>query len=166
MSRLFRPALSRITRRRLMILGGGIICGFYLTAILADFLAPYDYRDQARREPMGLPTTIRFRDAEGHWHLRPHVCARLLTDALQLRYEEDRSRCYPIEFWARGYRYRLLSYFESDLHLFGVNGPRSEGPPRAHLLGTDAIGRDRLSRLLIATRFSLGVGPVGTILAG
>ncbi|HKX27192.1 MAG TPA: ABC transporter permease [Blastocatellia bacterium] len=165
MTRLFRTAPSRIDRRLLRILGGGIICCFYLTAILADFLAPYDYRDQARREPMAQPSAVRFRDADGDWHLRPRVCARLLTDPLQLRYEEDRSRCHPIRFWIRGYRYRFLFYFESDLHLFGVDGLGREDAPRAHLLGTDAVGRDRLSRLLIATRFSLMVGPAGTILA-
>ena len=33
------------------------------------------------------------------------------------------------------------------------------------LLGTDSVGRDRFSRLLIASRFSLIVGPVGTLLA-
>ena len=38
--------------------------------------------------------------------------------------------------------------------------------PRINLLGTDSVGRDRFSRLLIAARFSLLVGPLGAILAG
>jgi peptide/nickel transport system permease protein len=34
-----------------------------------------------------------------------------------------------------------------------------------NLLGTDALGRDRLSRLILAARFSLLVGPLGALLA-
>jgi ABC-type dipeptide/oligopeptide/nickel transport system permease subunit len=37
--------------------------------------------------------------------------------------------------------------------------------PRLNLLGTDHLGRDRFSRLLHAARFSLAVGPAGTLLA-
>lgn len=42
----------------------------------------------------------------------------------------------------------------------------SSSPPRVSLLGADNLGRDRFSRLLAASRFSLLVGPVGTLLAG
>jgi peptide/nickel transport system permease protein len=41
----------------------------------------------------------------------------------------------------------------------------SSAPSTAHLLGTDAIGRDVLSRLLYATRVSLIVGLLSTTLA-
>jgi peptide/nickel transport system permease protein len=44
--------------------------------------------------------------------------------------------------------------------------PSSSAPvPRVNLLGTDDLARDRLSRLLLASRFSLLVGPLGTLLA-
>lgn len=38
----------------------------------------------------------------------------------------------------------------------------SPGPPSPHLLGTDALGRDVLSRLLFGARLSLAVGAVAT----
>lgn len=41
----------------------------------------------------------------------------------------------------------------------------SHPAPRLHLLGTDRLGRDRFSQLLAAARFSLSVGPLGTLLA-
>ena len=51
-------------------------------------------------------------------------------------------------------------------HLFGLRGVDAEAAGvRVHLFGTDSLGRDRLSRLLVSTRFSLVVGPLGTILA-
>lgn len=41
----------------------------------------------------------------------------------------------------------------------------SMGPSASHLLGTDSIGRDVLSRLLYGTRVSLTVGVLSTLLA-
>jgi peptide/nickel transport system permease protein len=41
----------------------------------------------------------------------------------------------------------------------------TEGPSLAHLLGTDALGRDQLSRIIYGARISLAVG-VATILLG
>lgn len=43
---------------------------------------------------------------------------------------------------------------------------RRDGLGTFHLLGTDAFGRDVLTRLWYAARISLGVGVVGTLLAG
>jgi peptide/nickel transport system permease protein len=71
----------------------------------------------------------------------------------------------------RGDTYRLFGIFRTDRHLFGtldtegrLDAEGSEAP-RVNLLGTDALGRDQLSRLLIASRFSLLVGPLATLLA-
>ncbi|MCA1556358.1 MAG: ABC transporter permease, partial [Acidobacteria bacterium] len=76
----------------------------------------------------------------------------------------------------RGSSYKLFGLFPTDRHLFGVaydvrqNSEPPVGtnapPQRVYLLGTDDFGRDRLSRLLLASRFSLAVGPLGTLLAG
>jgi len=46
--------------------------------------------------------------------------------------------------------------------LFGIRG---DDAPRLNLLGTDALGRDRLSRLTHAIRFSLLVCSLGVVLA-
>jgi peptide/nickel transport system permease protein len=154
------------SRRRWPLAAGAIIVGgFYLLTIFADFLSPYDYRAQSRREPSAPPSPFRFRDARGHWYARPFVYAQRLVDPLDRRYEADLQRAYPIEFFAPGYRYRLFGLFATDRHLFGVRGMGDPGAPRLSLLGTDALGRDRLSRLIAASRFSMLVGPLGTLLA-
>jgi peptide/nickel transport system permease protein len=44
-------------------------------------------------------------------------------------------------------------------------GPRLEGPSWRHLLGTDAFGRDQLSRIIIGARLSVFVG-FGAVLIG
>jgi len=42
---------------------------------------------------------------------------------------------------------------------------RLQAPSRAHLLGTDQVGRDQLSRMLYGARISLAVGPIAVALA-
>lgn len=154
-------------RRRSRLLIGAIIVGcFYMVALGAEFLAPYDYREQSRREPLAPPTAIHFRDAEGSWHLlRPFVYARRLVDPLTRRYEEQPSRAFPLTLFARGSSYKLFGLFQTNRHLFGLRDAGQTDAPRVQLLGTDSLGRDRLSRLLKGTRFSLVVGPLGMLLA-
>lgn len=158
---------ARAVRRRAGFYAGlSIVCLFYATAIFADLLAPYDYRAQSRNEPLAPQTSIHFRDAHGGFSARPFIYARRLVDPLERRYEEQTGKAYPLELFARGYTYRLFGVWRTDLHLFGVrDGGGERGAPRLNLLGTDALGRDRLSRLLIASRFSLLVGPLGTLAA-
>jgi peptide/nickel transport system permease protein len=138
---------------------------FCLIAVFADLLAPYDYSSLSRREPLAPPTTIRFRDAQGRWHARPFVYARQLLDPATQRYEEITDRAYPLELFARGYSYEFLWLFPTDLHLFGTRAEAGVEAPRVYLLGADKFGRDRLSRLLMATRYSLFIGPLGALLA-
>ena len=140
-----------------------IVTFFYLTAIFADLIAPYDHREQTRSMPSAPPSNVRFRDAEGALHVRPFIYQQRLADARNVRYEEDATRSYPLELFARGKSYSLLGLFRVERHLFGVDG--NENVPRVHLLGTDQLGRDRFSRMVFAIRFSLLVSPIGTILA-
>ena len=101
---LFRRLLALSRRRPKLVAGFAIIALFYLVAVFADFLAPYDYRSQSRRELLAPPTPVHFRDAEGRWHARPFVFARRLADPLERRYVEDEGRVYELQFFTRGYR--------------------------------------------------------------
>jgi peptide/nickel transport system permease protein len=144
--------LTQKPRRRNwpLIAGAVIVGGFYFVAIFAAFLAPYDYREQTRSMPSAPPSVVHFRDGDGVFHIRPFIYARRLVDARNTVYEEDASHAYDIEL------------FPDGRHLFGV---ADDSAPRIVLLGSDQLGRDRFSRLLYATRFSLLVSPIGTLLA-
>jgi peptide/nickel transport system permease protein len=114
---------------------------------------------------MSPPNGIHFRDLDGRWHARPFIYARSMIDPLERRYGEDPSRPFPLALFTKGYSYRLLGLLPLSTHLFGLREEVEGNGPRIQLLGTDTIGRDRFSRLLIASRFSLIVGPLGTLLA-
>ncbi len=157
-----RKFVSAARSHKRLFAGSIILFVFYAAAIFADFLAPYDYRAQSRLEPSAPPARIRFRDSAGDWRIRPFIYARRLTDPLARSYVEDETQIYPLEFFARGYSYKFLGLFETDLHLFATE---ADGP-RINVLGTDALGRDRLSRLIAAARFSLTVSPLSVLMAG
>ena len=169
-----RTSRRRPLRRRARLLAGlCIVLSFYAIALAADLLAPYDYSAQSRRELAAPPTPIHFRDAAGGWHARPFIYARRLTDPLARTYTEDLARAYPLVLFPHGYSYRLFGLIPTDRHLFGVEpqtnqqtSNNADAAPRLYLLGADGSGRDRFSRLLRATRFSLLVAPLGTLLAG
>ena len=65
--------------------------------------------------------------------------------------------------FGHGYPYNLFGLFPTDIHLLSV----SDGKPQdaLFLLGTDQLGRDVFSRLILATRTSLTIGLVGVALS-
>ena len=141
-----------------------IIAVFYLAALLADFLSPYDYREQSRQQPSAPASPVRFHDADGNFSLHPLVYGIRLTDPVVQEYSVDESNVTPIQLFVHGFSYTFLGVIPGDIHLFGVSGG-SPNTPRIQLLGTDSLGRDRFSRLLHGARFSMLVSPVGTIFA-
>ena len=107
----------------------------------------------------------------GQWHeqhqeqprfLRPFTYALAVAmdpETFLLATEEDTDTPWPVQFFIHGDAYKLWGVIESDRHLFGV----AEG--HLHLLGTDQLGRDILSRLFFATRTSLTIGVVGLLIS-
>lgn len=153
-------------RNRALIAGIVIVAAFYFVAIFADFLAPYDYKEQTRTEPSAPVSNIElFLVGSDGWHFLPHVRKRNLVDPRNMIYEEDPTQIYKVRLFAHGYSYNLFGFIPASTHLVGVNPEATADAPRLRLLGTDQLGRDRFSRLLHATRFSLLVSPIGTLLA-
>ena len=68
------------------------------------------------------------------------------------QYEEITSTAVPLRFFRSGANYRLLGFVPFRLHLFGAPGAR------IYLLGSDAYGRDQLSRVLYGGQVSLLAG--------
>jgi peptide/nickel transport system permease protein len=147
---------SIIRKNFLRRLGWLIVFLFIFVSVFADFLSPYDYREQTRNHPSAPPSSFGF-GSDG-----PYVRARKLVDPLRLIYVDDESTAHPVSFFVRGHSYSLLGVVSTDIHLFGTTRVDA---PRINILGTDILGRDRFSRLTHAIRFSLVVCSLGVVLA-
>jgi peptide/nickel transport system permease protein len=150
----------RFRKHRLALVAGVVVILFYLVAIFADFLAYADpYATDADRSLIP-PQSIHWFDGGLHPYVHPLTGSRDPV-TFQRTYLPDTSRKVRVGFFVHGYEYKLLGLFRTDIHLFGIEG--SEGG--LAVLGTDALGRDVYSRLLLATRTSITIGLVGVALS-
>jgi peptide/nickel transport system permease protein len=131
----------------LAVLHGIVLC--------AGFFAPYDPGEQDRKSPYQPPIRLHFLDSSGHFHARPFVYSPRLREGSFDQYEEDTTEPHPLKFFLRGSHYRLLGFLPGQTHFFGGENAR------IYLLGTDAYGRDQLSRLLFGGQVSLLAGLLG-----
>jgi len=142
-----------------------LLAGLHLVLLFAGFFAPYDPTTQDRELPYAPPTRFHFKDSSG-FHLRPFVYAWTSVlgsdqpDSYQESYKEDRSHEYPLHFFVSGPSYKLLGIYETSAHLFGV-----AEPGKVLLFGTDAYGRDELSRVLVGGQISVAAGITATFIA-
>lgn len=135
----------------------------YLISVFSEFVAPYGPFQRHSQHLHAPPSTIRFVDAEGQFHLRPFVHpvrSTLDPHTFQRTYVEDTSQRHHLVLLARGQPYRLLGFIPASLRLFGVQ----EGG-HLFLAGTDSLGRDVFSRMLFGARTSLFVGLLGLAIA-
>jgi peptide/nickel transport system permease protein len=136
-----------------------ILIALYGVAIFAEFFSPYGAFQRNSSFLYSPPTPLRFIDENGTFHLRPFVYRitnELDMQTFQRAYVEDTSEKYFLNLFVRGERYQLLGLIETDIHLFGVDAPGV-----IYLFGTDALGRDLLSRMLLGARTSMFVGLIG-----
>jgi peptide/nickel transport system permease protein len=131
--------------------------------LCAGFFSPYDPAEQDRQSPYLPPMRLHLLDASGHLHWRPFVYSTKLREGSFDQYAEDVTVPYHLQFFVRGAPYRLLGFLTCRVHFFGTQNVR------LYLLGTDAFGRDQLSRLLFGGQVSLLSGLLGagiTLFAG
>jgi peptide/nickel transport system permease protein len=153
----------RFRKHKLAMVGLIVIALFYFVAIFADFLAYSDPQDTSSQRVFVPPQAVSVLDG---W--RPSLATHPLTSqrdpvTFQREYVADKNTRVPIHFFAHGYHYKLFGLIPTDIHLIGSEGARTEDS--VFVLGTDELGRDIFSRLLIATRTSLFIGLVGVAMS-
>lgn len=152
----------KFRKHRLAVWSGQVILVLYAVAALCEIVSPYSLDDEHLDYMYAPPQRLRLVSEEG-LHLWPFVYGlkgMRHPETLRMVYTEDTSKTYPIQLFVRGESYEFWGLFESDLHLFGV-----EEGGTVFLLGTDAVGRDMLTRIIYGSRISLTVGLIGVALS-
>ncbi len=148
----------KFRKHKMAMLSGIILILIYLVALFADFLAPFDPSLTNSNYLYVPPQGIHFDFGEGKPGAYVYgVVSTVDPVALRREFTIDTSQVIPLRFWAKGWPYKLLGIFKTDVHLFGPADPAQP----AYLLGADRLGRDLLSRMIMGTRISMSIGLVG-----
>ena len=148
-----------------------VLLGLYLIIIFADFIAPYSSNYSDRALSYQPPSKVFIINENGKLSF-PYTYNYIRSfdmNTLKMDYQLDRSKKYPVKFFAKGENHKILGLIPTNRHLFGV-----ENGGNLFLLGTDINGRDNFSRLLFGGRISLTIGflalfivfPIGMIYGG
>jgi peptide/nickel transport system permease protein len=175
---------NRLKTNWLARLGAVILAIFYLTAIAAEFVAPYDSYASQVDGALLPPTQLYWHDQSGKFigpHVYPTTQGPVDLNTGDRELIVDRGQPSPLRFFTQGSEYRLFQVklplptqfsltqpkfddvelikgIPANLHLFGV-----DSPGKINILGTDDQARDQFSRLVYGGRISLSIGIVGII---
>lgn len=156
----FGLALLRFRQNKLAVASVVILVLLYASALCANFLAPYSYKNEDRSYSYAPPTKIVFME-EGKI-VRPYIYKVDLqfNEFHGREYIVDQTKKYNIGFFVKGDEYKIFGKFPFNVHLFGVSDEA-----RLYLFGADSRGRDIYSRLLYGSRVSLSIGLIGVFIS-
>ena len=149
----FTLVWRRFRRSVVGMIGLILVLGLILVSVFGDFFAPMDPKDADLA--FAPPDTISFRAPDDTFSLLPYVYPIIETGEMdpvtfQPLTGPDKTNPTPLGFFVEGAPYDLLWLIPANRHFFGS----TNGKPY-HLLGTDKLGRDILSRGIIGSRISL-----------
>ncbi|MDF2835633.1 MAG: peptide transporter permease [Paenibacillus sp.] len=153
----------RFKKHKLARISMYILAFLYVVALFAQFVAPYSLQSYDSKYVNASPMGLRFVDAEGKFHIRPFVYelkSERDPETMRKIFIPDTEKRHPLKLFAKGEPYRFLGTFTTDIHLFGV-----DDPGRIFLLGTDGMGRDLFSRIVLGSQISLSIPLVGVAIS-
>jgi peptide/nickel transport system permease protein len=153
----------RFRRHRLAMIAAVVVLLFYGVVLFADFLAYSDPNLSNAQLSLLSPQPIFWFD-EGEFS--PYVLGisgKRDPKTFKRVYQPDPEKKMRLILFAEGFEYELFGFIPTNRHLIGVEGGKAE--EAIFLMGTDNLGRDLFSRLMLATRTSLTIGLIGVALS-
>ena len=147
----------KLKRHKLAVASGIILLVMYGSIIFSEMLAPYNMQTRDIKHIYAPPQGVHFVH-QGKF-VGPFTYGlkyRLNPQTLKREYSEDRSKIHPVRFFCSGQSYEWLGMVKMNFH---VICPGHGGT--LYLLGSDRMGRDVLSRIIIGARISLTIGLIG-----
>ncbi|ROR73142.1 ABC transporter permease [Bogoriella caseilytica] len=153
----WRLMWKKLRAHRLAQISMVILGALYLGALFGGFIAPYGLQSYDSSFVDAPPTPIRlFHEGE---FIGPHVNGLERSrdpDTLRTIVVPDESEVHQLRFFTEGREWSFFGLFSSTTHLFGV-----DDPGRVFLFGTDSMGRDLFSRIVLGSQVSLSIPLVG-----
>lgn len=154
----------RFRKHKLAMVGTIVLILFYLIALFADFLAYSNPHDSDAYRSLMPPQRIHWYNSEtGFGPFVYGIKGARDPTTLKRVYKLDPTEILPIKFFGKGFSYKVLGIFKTDIHLLSIEGGDAE--KRLFLLGTDLQGRDLCSRLIYGIRTSLFIGLTSVVIS-
>lgn len=153
--------LKKLSRHRLAQISLVLLAALYIAAVFANFIAPYSLGSYDAEYVNAPPTRIHF--FHGDEFIGPFVYGLAFErDPTTLRpiFVENLDQIHRLQFFTTGEEWSFLGIFSSNLHLFSA-----EGGGRVFLFGTDSLGRDLFSRILLGAQVSLSIPLIGVAIS-
>ena len=161
MASQWRMMWWRFLRHRLALVSGIFLLLLYSAILVCEFLAPYGTATRDHKSSFAPPQTVHLFD-HGEF-IGPFVYGfdfKRNETTLKPEYAPNPAKIEKLRFFCLGETYEFWGLFEGRLHLFC---PAENAA--LHILGTDKLGHDLLSRLIYGARISLTIGLFGVTLS-
>jgi peptide/nickel transport system permease protein len=150
------------TKHRLAVVSLVLLFLMFMVAIFAEFVAPYQLTQRFRDYANSPPTKVHFFDENGKLS-KPFIYGTKTTlnpATFTYVYEVDTSIRYPLKMFVKTNPYKIAGIIPANRKLFGVDGDQP-----LFLMGSDLLGRDLFTRIIIGSRISLFVGLGGVLIS-